>query len=168
MNPYVSRPIDRTNQPTNQPINQPQRVAHVSIVWWQDEQQTLERAHRAEALKAEGNALFGQRDYHGAIARYTDSLDIEPSAHMVLTNRAAAYYRVGDYKASLLDAEHAIGLQPTWAKAYYRQGMALLALRRSNLAVDAFTRCLELDATEDTEVQRTIAVFHAAHVQPRM
>lgn len=43
------------------------------------------------------------------------------------------------------DAVHAISLDPSWSRAYERQGKALKQLNRLSEAITAFEKCVELD-----------------------
>ena len=52
-------------------------------------------------------------------------MDSNTNAHILYGNRSAAYCRLGKYKRALQDAIKARQLNPSWSKAYYRQGMAL-------------------------------------------
>ena len=52
--------------------------------------------------------------------------------------RSAAYIRVGAFDKALSDANSARDLNPRWAKAYYRQGVALHAMALYPNAIAAF------------------------------
>ena len=55
-----------------------------------------------------------------------------------LSLRSAAYARIGAYDKSLSDANAARDLNPQWARAYYRQGVALHAMALFPNAIAAF------------------------------
>jgi|LauGreDrversion2_3_1035106.scaffolds.fasta_scaffold534916_1 hypothetical protein len=44
---------------------------------------------------AQGNASFGEQDYHQAAVFYTESLMLDAANHAVLSNRAACFLKLG-------------------------------------------------------------------------
>ncbi|KAG8461132.1 hypothetical protein KFE25_003701 [Diacronema lutheri] len=63
----------------------------------------------------------------------------------VRANRAAAFLKLGRYEQALADADGALALAPTHAKAAFRRGLALQALDRYAEAIGAFSRAVELE-----------------------
>ena len=81
----------------------------------------------AEESKALGNSAMTSKDYDGAVKHYTDALELSPdgpSSHVYYSNRAAAYCSLKQYQKAVDDCEVAVGLQPTYAKAVARLGLA--------------------------------------------
>lgn len=77
-----------------------------------------------EALKALGNAAFTGGRFDEAIEHYSLALDGAPTSHVLYSNRAAAYLArrlPGDALNAISDANHAIRLDETYAKAYHRK-----------------------------------------------
>ena len=68
---------------------------------------------------------------------------------MTLSNRAASYFYLGKYEASLVDAEAVVGLKPEWLKGHYRRGAAAAALGMWADAVGAFEAALRIDPGND-------------------
>ena len=66
---------------------------------------------RAEALLLYGEAIAGA-----------------PGDHKLFGNRSAAYLALGRYEEAAWDARQAAALAPTWPKAHYRLGCALMGL----------------------------------------
>lgn len=60
----------------------------------------------------------------------------------------------------------AISLKPSWAKGYYRAGLALAALNRAADAVDNLKRALALDPSNKTVVTKIAEVGRAAESRP--
>ena len=58
-------------------------------------------------------------DFHEALRLYTEGLAIDPSNHILFSNRSAAYIKQGQYKKALQDARRARDLNPNWAKVSY-------------------------------------------------
>ncbi|RFU27032.1 hypothetical protein B7463_g9297, partial [Scytalidium lignicola] len=62
-----------------------------------------------------------------------------------LVNRAACHLSLQNYRSATLDCAHALRLNPSNVKAFYRSARALLALNKIAQADDACARGLELD-----------------------
>jgi len=89
-------------------------------------------------LKEKGNASFKAGDYAAAIQDYTRCIELDPSQHLALSNRSAAYLKLGDSaQEALLDAERCVELAPSWAKGYSRKAAALQELKRWDEALAA-------------------------------
>ena len=84
-------------------------------------------------------------------SRYTDALalDLEQGnktgLHKLYGNRCLAYIKAQRYHEATADAERCIELAPQWPKGYWRLGMALLGLKQTLQAIQAFADCWHLD-----------------------
>ena len=65
------------------------------------------------------------QDYSTAIKHYTEALEDDEEDVVALLNRSAAYYCMDLFKTSLKDADAALALDNTNAKAWERRGLAL-------------------------------------------
>ena len=59
----------------------------------------------AEALKSEGNKAFQAKDYDTAIDLFSRALELDPSNHVLYSNRSAANAGKKKWSAALEDAE---------------------------------------------------------------
>ena len=84
----------------------------------------------ADALKAEGNALFAQGLFAEAAAKYAEAISLDASSAVLFSNRSAAHLGAGNAAAALADAERALTADPAYAKGYLRKNKALRALGR--------------------------------------
>ncbi|KAJ1934315.1 Small glutamine-rich tetratricopeptide repeat-containing protein 2, partial [Linderina macrospora] len=100
---------------------------------------------RAEALKAEGNALVVQKSFPAAIAKYTEAIAIVDDNAVYYGNRAAAHSQTGDHASAVADAKKALEVDPAYSKGYSRLGLAYYGLGEYKEAVEAYTKGLELD-----------------------
>ncbi|PWY77088.1 TPR-like protein [Aspergillus heteromorphus CBS 117.55] len=82
----------------------------------------------ADALKAEGNKAFSTKDYPTAIEKFTQAIGIEPSNHILYSNRSAVYAAQSAYQQALEDAEKATELKADWSKGWLRKGAAYRGL----------------------------------------
>ena len=88
--------------------------------------------------EAEGVKCFRASDFDGAIFHFTEAIKLGPAdPAQVLGNRAAAFEKIGDYEAALVDACAALEANPDYLKGYFRKATALVALGRYVEAIAA-------------------------------
>lgn len=75
-------------------------------------------------LKDEGNKLFSQKDFSGAILKYTEAIAADNDNAILYANRAACYLNTKEYLNAASDARQAISIDPKCAKAYARLATA--------------------------------------------
>ena len=59
----------------------------------------------ADALKDQGNKAFAAKDYDKAIDLFSQAIAIDPTNHVLWSNRSAAKVGKKEYAAALEDAE---------------------------------------------------------------
>lgn len=96
-------------------------------------------------LKEEGNKALAADNFEEAIAAYTEAINLDPSNHVLFSNRSAAYAKAGKYELALKDADQTIALNPTWAKGYSRKGSALSYMEKYVDAFEVYQKGLEID-----------------------
>ncbi|KAK5165771.1 Hsp90 cochaperone [Saxophila tyrrhenica] len=99
----------------------------------------------ADALKAEGNKLFSAKDFNGAVDKFSKAIEIEPSNHVLYSNRSGAYGGLKNWDKALEDATKTTEIKPDWAKGWGRKGAALHGVGNLVDATDAFEEALKLD-----------------------
>jgi stress-induced-phosphoprotein 1 len=77
--------------------------------------------------------------------KFTQAIEIEPSNHILYSNRSAAYASKKDYQHALEDANKVTELKPDWAKGWGRKGAAMHGLGDLVGAHDAYEEGLKLD-----------------------
>lgn len=115
------------------------------------------------ASKDLGDKAYASRDFHGAIARYSEALDVADDVR-VLSNRSAAYSQIRSFHVALADAEHALSLCPEWGRLHHRRGFALFHLGRFGEALLAFESGLQCEL-EDTALCEAVGVLKACTEQ---
>ena len=78
----------------------------------------------ADLAKGKGNTAFADKDYERAVECFTEAIALEPKNHVFLSNRSAAYLKMGAYNEAAADAQACIDMKPNWAKGYSRLASA--------------------------------------------
>lgn len=97
----------------------------------------------AEALKGEGNALLRDGKIVQAVAKYSQAIELHPTA-IYLSNRAFCYVKLENFGLAILDADRALRLNAGYVKAYYRRGSANMALAKYKVAVKDFRKVTKM------------------------
>lgn len=100
---------------------------------------------KASQLKDKGNAALNAGNFQEAIRCYSDAIKLDPSNHVLYSNRSAAHCKAGSYSEALDDAEKTVSLKSDWAKGYSRKGAALAYLKRHEDALNAYKEGLQYD-----------------------
>ncbi|KAG7305966.1 hypothetical protein JYU34_008531 [Plutella xylostella] len=96
-------------------------------------------------LKELGNAALSSEDFETAVKHYTEAIALDPSNHVLYSNRSAAHAKAENYAAALEDAIKTVELNPTWSKGYSRKGSALAYMGKFDEAIATYQKGLELE-----------------------
>lgn len=88
-------------------------------------------------------------DFLMATKLLTTSIKIEPNKHELYFERSICYHKLGDFQASLDDANTAIRLNSSDYNIHYQKGLALIGLSMFSEAVASFKKAIELRAKQD-------------------
>jgi tetratricopeptide (TPR) repeat protein len=83
---------------------------------------------RSDHERQAGNALFRQKDWNGALARYDEARSLDPTNVAALSNRTAALLRLGRHPEALIAANEVLATDPVHEKALYRRAQARLGI----------------------------------------
>jgi len=138
-----------------------------------------------EHLKNDGNNDYKNKKYTGSIASYSraiqlinsisngssngsngsdssEEIEMDPSLLIsLLTNRAAAYLMLLQYKEANSDCDHAIKLDPTNSKAFIRRATALKGLGLIDQAISSLEQGLLYDPTNNVAKQEKQSLLEA-------
>jgi len=106
-------------------------------------------ASAAEQWKNKGNEYYSQKNWNEAIIAYTKAIDMAPSNHAYLTNRAAAYANLGQWEKSLSDAQKSLSINNQWVKGHFRSGIAFLELKRFDESISALQKACQFEPQND-------------------
>lgn len=95
--------------------------------------------------KEAGNAAFKAGDNEEAVKWFTEAISETPDNHVLYSNRSAAYAKLGQFKAALLDANKCIDLKADWFRGHSRRGAAYMGLKSWRAALGAFEEGLKLE-----------------------
>ncbi|KAF7354943.1 Heat shock protein sti1 [Mycena sanguinolenta] len=99
----------------------------------------------ANELKDQGNKAFTAKDYDKAIDLFTQAIALDPTNHVLFSNRSAAHSGKKQWEDALKDAEQCIVVNPSWSKGFARKGAALHGARRYDEAIVAYEEGLKLE-----------------------
>jgi stress-induced-phosphoprotein 1 len=57
--------------------------------------------------------------------KFTQAIELDPSNHVLYSNRSGAYASLKDWSKALEDASKTTEIKPDWAKGWGRKGTAL-------------------------------------------
>ncbi|KAF5742107.1 Tetratricopeptide repeat (TPR)-like superfamily protein [Tripterygium wilfordii] len=117
---------------------------------------------QANDAKLEGNKLFGDGQYEGALSQYELALQVAPEMpssvelrSMCHSNRAICFVKLGKYEDAIKECTKALELNPTYMKALIRRGEAHEKLEHYEEAISDMKKILELDPLNE-QARRTI------------
>ncbi|TPX55954.1 hypothetical protein PhCBS80983_g04906 [Powellomyces hirtus] len=99
----------------------------------------------AEDFKTRGNQAFSAGQFEEAIQHFSSAIELDPSNHVLYSNRSASYSSLKNYQQALLDANKTVELKPDWPRGYSRKGAALHGLGELPEAADAYKAGLQVD-----------------------
>ncbi|XP_068600507.1 stress-induced-phosphoprotein 1 [Brachionichthys hirsutus] len=100
---------------------------------------------KVSALKDQGNKALSTGNIDEAVRCYTEALTLDPSNHVLFSNRSAAHAKKGSYENALQDACQTIKIKPDWGKGYSRKAAALEFLGRLEDAKATYHEGLQQD-----------------------
>lgn len=112
-----------------------------------------------EQNKTRGNEAFAAGEYGQAVLLYTLALDKADELpdqekegakqlfprHIVLSNRSAAFLKLGDHEKALADGTKAHEVEPAYIKGVFRKGLALHAMGRYQEAIQSLAAAHKIE-----------------------
>ncbi|GFP79615.1 tpr repeat-containing thioredoxin ttl1 [Phtheirospermum japonicum] len=108
--------------------------------------------------RARGNDLFKSERFTEACSAYGEGLRLDPTNSVLYCNRAACWFKLGQWERSVDDCNQALRLQPTYMKALLRRAASNCKLERWNEAVRDY-EVLRRELPDNNEVAESL--FHA-------
>ncbi|KAI0170011.1 hypothetical protein GGR52DRAFT_552562 [Hypoxylon sp. FL1284] len=98
-----------------------------------------------DELKAQGNKAIADKKFDEAVDAFTKAISVDPSNHILYSNRSAAYASKKDWASALNDAEKTTQIKPDWPRGWGRKGAALHGSGDLLGASDAYEEGLKHD-----------------------
>lgn len=92
------------------------------------EEEMAKKDQTCRGLRLKGNDHFAARDYHMAVACYSQAVMLSPFDPLLYGNRAQSYLKLKHLREALSDAKRAVCLNPEWEKGHYRFAQAYFEL----------------------------------------
>lgn len=102
------------------------------------------------ALLQRAKIYIARRNFSGAIADYSQAINLQRTTAVLWSDRGYAYLLQHDYKGAIQNESVAIGLAPTLARAYFFRGAAFGELKDSHNAGNDIDAALRLDPSLDS------------------
>ncbi|KAI9106078.1 heat shock protein sti1 [Phlyctochytrium arcticum] len=102
-------------------------------------------AMTAEDIKKQGNEAFSAGQFDDAIKYFSQAIELDPTNHVLYSNRSASYASLKNYQKALEDAEKAVEIKPDWTRGYSRKGAALHGLGQLTEAIEQYNLGLKID-----------------------
>ena len=81
--------------------------------------------------RARGNDLFKSERVTEACSAYGDGLRLDPSNSVLYCNRAACWFKLGQWERSVEDCDQALSIQPNYIKALLRRAASNSKVKNS-------------------------------------
>jgi tetratricopeptide (TPR) repeat protein len=88
----------------------------------------LDVLQKMEEFRLKGNEAFKALDFSLAEEYYKKAIELDHTSHFLYTNLAAALFEQQKFDETIIAANQALVLEPTWVKAYFRKALAFEAL----------------------------------------
>ncbi|CAK0796794.1 unnamed protein product [Prorocentrum cordatum] len=115
---------------------------------------------RSRELRQEGNAAYADGRFEEAVVHYSEAALLNPSDHLLYSNRSACWLRLSRPVEALDDAELCTKLAPDFSRGFLRKGDAEKRLDRRVDAQASFRRGLEKEP-ESAALQHALGELRA-------
>ncbi|XP_016476276.1 inactive TPR repeat-containing thioredoxin TTL3 [Nicotiana tabacum] len=105
------------------------------------------------SARLKGNDLFKESKYTDACSIYTEGLEKEPYNSVLLFNRAACRFKLGQFEKAVEDCTAALVLRPSYLKARVKRADCYMKLERWEAVIQDFEMLLQ-EKPGDEEVKR--------------
>lgn len=101
----------------------------------------------------EGNILYIDEDFRGAVEKYNSAEDVLGNTHSLRSCRGAAFLKLKDYTHALEDLSVAIELDPNHEPSHFRKGICLFEMDEYESAKDSFERAIALSKSKSLSIK---------------
>ena len=123
-------------------IQQPIFRRGVSLPWFLPSEPP---SHEAARFYERGHAALGRRDFHSAIADFSEAIRVNPEFTDAYCCRGYVYAENGEHDEAIADYTEAIRLDPRDAKSYRNRGLAYDSRGETDKAIADYTHAIRLN-----------------------
>ncbi|KAK0749074.1 prion-inhibition and propagation-domain-containing protein [Schizothecium vesticola] len=116
--------------------------------------ETAEEKAKAEAFKTQGNDALKRGEFQKAVDLYTEAMKLDLTSAIYRSNRSAALLELQQYPEAEEDAYISTQLDPKYAKAWSRLGLAALKQGHAKRAKKAFEKAIQMAGKDATAQMR--------------
>ncbi len=102
-------------------------------------------ASKADDFYIKANQKFGQEDYRGAIADYSEAIRLNPNYAEAYLYRGTTRYELGEKQGAIADYNAALKINPNNASAYNNRGAARSDLGDNQGAIADYNAALKIN-----------------------
>ncbi|KAI7735869.1 hypothetical protein M8C21_017744, partial [Ambrosia artemisiifolia] len=118
----------------------------------------LQNVRSVSRARARGNDLFKSERLTEACSAYSEGLRLDPSNPVLFCNRAACWFKLGQFEKSLEDCNQALVIHPNYTKALLRRAATFSKLDRWDESVKDY-EILRRELPNNNDVAESL--FHA-------
>jgi tetratricopeptide (TPR) repeat protein len=89
---------------------------------------------------------------------FTKAIDLDPTNHVLYSNRSGALHGIHQMEEALADAERCIAIAPNWSKGHIRRAAALQGLQRFDDALREYMCAYNYNTANSEYVARKIEI----------
>ncbi len=101
----------------------------------------------AKTKKDEGNALFKDKKYEEAIAKYTEAIALDSNDVTFYSNRSACYAAIEKYTEAAEDGRQCVIVDKNFVKGYFRAALGLQKIGNLDGALEYVKRGLGIESS---------------------
>jgi len=128
-----------------------------SVEGKKEEKDRVKLESQSNIKKHNGNKAFVKGNYELAIKRFTEAIELTPESHILYSNRAVCYLKLGQWEKALEDSTRCVELKDDFAKGHYRRGLSLIELGRLEEALAAIKEAFDIEP-EDEDIKKKIVI----------
>jgi len=126
-----------------------------SVEGKKEQEEKIKKESKSNLKKHAGNKFFVKGKIQQAIQLFTEAIDLTPNNHLLYSNRAACYLKIGDWEKALEDSQRCIELDEEFAKGHYRKALSLIELGRLDEALISIKEAYDIEP-EDEDIKEKL------------
>jgi len=88
---------------------------------------------------------FKNSDYNSAIQFFTEAINLQPSNHLLYSNRSACYTEIGNYEKAIQDAIKCLEINPNFVRGFQRKALAEFKSKKFDDSIKSYESGLKLE-----------------------